>query len=53
MYGIRHIALDPKGDWVASDPATMMLYRIGTNGEITPLLRQVTPGLIARLLQER
>ncbi len=50
LYGIRHIAAEGEGRWVASDPATMKLYRIGSAGEITPLPdddRLVTPWGIA------
>ena len=35
LFGIRHIALDKEGRWVASDPATMKLYRIDGAGTIT------------------
>ncbi len=37
LFGIRHIALDKEGQWVASDPATMKLYRIDGAGTITPV----------------
>ncbi len=32
LFGIRHIALDKEGRWIASDPATMKLYRIDAEG---------------------
>ncbi len=32
LFGIRHIALDKEGRWIASDPATMKLYRIDAAG---------------------
>ena len=51
LYGIRHIAPNGDGNFVASDPATMKLYRIdGTAGTITPVEdddRFVTPWGIA------
>ncbi|MFQ5791985.1 MAG: NHL repeat-containing protein [Acidobacteriota bacterium] len=50
LFGIRHIALDKEGRWVASDPATMKLYRIDSAGKITPIPdddRFVTPWGIA------
>ncbi len=34
LFGIRHIAPDADGTLVASDPATMALYRLGAAGEI-------------------
>jgi sugar lactone lactonase YvrE len=38
LFGIRHIAPDKKdGVWVASDPATMKLYRIDAAGSISPI----------------
>ena len=47
LFGIRHIAPDKKeGVWVASDPATMKLYRIDAAGNINPVAddgRFVTP----------
>lgn len=46
LYGIRHIALTADGGLIASDPATMKLYRIDTAGTVTPLPddgRFVTP----------
>ncbi len=47
LFGIRHIAPDKKvGVWVASDPATMKLYRIDAAGNIDPVAddeRFVTP----------
>jgi sugar lactone lactonase YvrE len=47
LFGIRHIAPDKKvGVWVASDPATMKLYRIDAAGNIEPVAddeRFVTP----------
>lgn len=50
LYGIRHIALGKDGAWVASDPATMKLYRIGLSGSIEPIPdddRFVTPWGVA------
>lgn len=50
LFGIRHIAPDSDGTVVASDPATMALYRISVGGEITPVpddQRFVTPWGIA------
>lgn len=32
LFGIRSIALDKEGRWIASDPATMKLYRIDAEG---------------------
>jgi sugar lactone lactonase YvrE len=50
LYGIRHIAPSVDGGFVASDPATMKLYRIDAEGAVTPLAddgRFVTPwGLV-------
>jgi len=47
LFGIRHIALDESnGSWIASDPATMKLYRIDGSGNIEPIAddgRFVTP----------
>ena len=47
LFGIRHIAPDKnEGVWVASDPATMKLYRIDAAGNINPVAddeRFVTP----------
>jgi len=47
LFGIRHIAPDKnEGVWVASDPATMKLYRIDAAGNIDPVAddeRFVTP----------
>jgi sugar lactone lactonase YvrE len=37
LFGIRHIAPDKQGGWVASDPATMKLYRIDAAGKIAPV----------------
>ena len=38
LFGIRHIAPDKTdGVWVASDPATMKLYRIDASGNIDPI----------------
>jgi len=48
LYGIRHIAVDKDGRIVASDPATMKLYRL--DGTITPIPdddRFVTPWGVA------
>ena len=50
LYGIRHIAPAPDGSWLASDPATMKLYRItpdGTVGAVPDDDRFVTPWGIA------
>jgi sugar lactone lactonase YvrE len=50
LYGIRHIAVDKEGRVVASDPATMKLYRIDAAGAITPIPdddRFVTPWGVA------
>lgn len=50
LFGIRHIAPDPEGRWVASDPATMKLYRIDDAGNVTPVPdddRFVTPWGVA------
>jgi sugar lactone lactonase YvrE len=35
LFGIRHIAPDKEGRWIASDPATMKLYRIDAAGTTT------------------
>ena len=47
LFGIRHIAPDKnEGVWIASDPATMKLYRIDAAGNINPVAddeRFVTP----------
>jgi len=46
LYGIRHIAADKEGRIVATDPATMKLYRIDASGNVTPVPddeRWVTP----------
>ncbi len=37
LYGIRHIAPDREGRIVATDPATMKIYRIDAAGGVTPL----------------
>ncbi len=37
LYGIRHIVPDRDGSVLASDPATMALYRIASSGEITQI----------------
>lgn len=37
LYGIRHISPLPDGGFVASDPATMKLYRIDAAGNVTTL----------------
>ena len=37
LFGIRHIAPDADGTVLASDPATMALYRISAGGEITAI----------------
>ena len=38
LFGIRHIAPDrTDGVWIASDPATMKLYRIDASGNIQPI----------------
>ena len=37
LFGIRHIAPAGDGTILASDPATMALYRITTSGEITAI----------------
>lgn len=37
LYGIRHIAPDGDGVFVASDPATMKLYRVSVSGSIEPV----------------
>lgn len=50
LYGIRHIAPRPGGGFIASDPATMKLYRIDADGTVTALPdddRFVTPWGIA------
>lgn len=50
LFGIRHIAIDKEGRIVASDPATMKLYRIDRSGQVTPLPdddRWVTPWGVA------
>jgi sugar lactone lactonase YvrE len=50
LYGIRHIAKGKDGKWVASDPATMKLYRVDGAGKIEPIAddeRFVTPDGIA------
>jgi sugar lactone lactonase YvrE len=49
LFGIRQIAPTPQGDWVASDPASMRLYRIDRAGQILPLPddRLVTPWGVA------
>ena len=50
LYGIRHIALDGNGNVLASDPATMKLYKIDGAGNIEPVAdddRFVTPWGIA------
>jgi sugar lactone lactonase YvrE len=46
LYGIRHIAPAKDGKWIASDPATMKLYRVDGAGKIEPIPdddRFVTP----------
>lgn len=50
LYGIRHIAFDREGRVIASDPATMKLYRINAAGTIAPIPdddRFVTPWGVA------
>ncbi len=50
LYGIRHIAPGANGSFIASDPATMKLYRIDAAGSVSPLEddgRFVTPWGIA------
>ena len=50
LYGIRHIAPDGDGNVLASDPATMKLYKIDGAGKIEPVPdddRFVTPWGIA------
>ena len=51
LFGIRHIAPDKTdGVWIASDPATMKLYRIDASGNIKPIAdddRFVTPWGVA------
>jgi sugar lactone lactonase YvrE len=51
LFGIRHIApAKDDGAWIASDPATMKLYRIDASGSIEPVAddnRFVTPWGIA------
>lgn len=50
LYGIRHITFDKEGRVVASDPATMKLYRLDPSGAITPIAdddRFVTPWGVA------
>ena len=50
LYGIRHIAPDSDGNVLASDPATMKLYKIDGAGKIEPIAdddRFVTPWGIA------
>ena len=49
LYGIRQIAPDLRGGWVASDPASMGVYRIDTRGGVVPLPddRYVTPWAVA------
>lgn len=50
LYGIRHIALGADGGFIASDPATMSLYRIDDAGNVAPLADDggfVTPWGIA------
>ncbi len=50
LYGIRHIAPDGDGNVLASDPATMKLYKIDGAGNIEPVAdddRFVTPWGIA------
>ena len=37
LFGIRHIAPDGDGTVLASDPATMALYRISSGGDISAL----------------
>ena len=50
LFGIRHIAPDDDGTVVASDPATMALYRISSGGDIAAIPddeRFVTPWGVA------
>ncbi len=50
LYGIRHITADKDGGFVASDPATMKLYRIDAAGDIESIPdddRFVTPWGVA------
>ena len=51
LFGIRHIAPGKEdGIWIASDPATMKLYRIDASGHIEPIPddeRLVTPWGVA------
>ncbi len=52
LFGIRHIAPDADGALVASDPATMALYRIDARGGIQPIpddQQFVTPWGVALL----
>lgn len=49
LYGIRQIAPEPDGSWVASDPASMSLLRIEANGDLEALPdgRFVSPWAVA------
>lgn len=50
LYGIRHIAALPGGGFIASDPATMSLYRIDAAGNVVAVADDggfVTPWGIA------
>jgi sugar lactone lactonase YvrE len=49
LFGIRHIVPLPGGGWMATDPASMALYRIDSDGSIHPLPdgRFVTPWALA------
>jgi hypothetical protein len=50
LYGIRHVAPLPGGGFVASDPATMKLYKIDDAGTVTAVAdddRFVTPWGVA------
>ncbi|HSF15691.1 MAG TPA: NHL repeat-containing protein [Vicinamibacteria bacterium] len=50
LYGIRHVTFEKDGRFIASDPATMKLYRIGIDGKIDPIAdddRFVTPWGVA------
>jgi sugar lactone lactonase YvrE len=50
LYGIRHITAAKDGKWIASDPATMKLYRIDGSGKVEPVPdddRFVTPWGVA------
>ena len=50
LFGIRHITPDNEGRWIASDPATMKLYRINSSGGVVPVPdddRFVTPWGVA------